>query len=151
MALPRNDTATSGPRAVEAAAAGPGPCRFELPARGESVSEARRRLRAYLRAHGCDDDSCETAALLVSELATNAVRHTSSSTFICRISLHDGRISLEVEDHGGTPAQPSRREPGPCDVDGRGLLLVDALSEEWDVTPGRHGGRVVRAVLRGQD
>jgi anti-sigma regulatory factor (Ser/Thr protein kinase) len=144
--LPRNDTATSGAWAG-GAATDPGACRFELPARGESVREARRHVRAYLRAHGSDDDTCETAVLLVSELATNAVRHAAGSAFICRVSAGGGLIRLEVEDHGGTPAQPRRREPGPSDVDGRGLLLVDALCEEWDVTPGGHGGRIVRAVL----
>lgn len=120
---------------------------FRLPARGEAVAEARRLVRAQLRACGCDEDTLETAVLLVSELTTNAVRHTASPAFVCRVALHDGRVRLEVEDFGGTPDLPRRREPGPGDVDGRGLLLVDALCEEWYVTAGPHGGRVVHVVL----
>ncbi|MFG1804891.1 ATP-binding protein [Streptomyces sp. NPDC049040] len=158
MALPRNDTATSGAgssagtAAVEAStvpaqrgAAGYG---FELPSRGEVVGEARRRVCGYLRDSGCDDDTCATAALLISELATNVVRHTASPAFRCRVAYDGDRVSLEVEDSGGTSALPRRREAGPGDVDGRGLMLVEALCEEWCTTPGRYGGRIVRAVLR---
>jgi anti-sigma regulatory factor (Ser/Thr protein kinase) len=120
---------------------------FRLPARGEVVAEARRLVRQRLRAAGCDEDTVETAVLLASELTTNAVRHTASPVFVCRVALHDGRVRLEVEDFGGTPDLPRRREPGPGDVDGRGLLLVDALCEEWYVTAGPHGGRIVHVVL----
>lgn len=120
---------------------------FRLPARGEAVAEARRLARAQLRAGGCDEDTIETAVLLVSELTTNAVRHTASPVFVCRVAVHGGRVRIEVEDFGGTPDLPRRREPGPGDVDGRGLLLVDALCEEWYVTAGPHGGRIVHVVL----
>lgn len=120
---------------------------FRLPARGEVVSEARRLVRERLRAAGCGEDTVETAVLLASELTTNAVRHTASPVFVCRVAVHGGRVRLEVEDFGGTPDLPRRREPGPGDVDGRGLLLVDALCEEWYVTAGPHGGRIVHVVL----
>lgn len=155
MALPSNDSAqpgagTAGGTAVAAVhrqRTAPVGGWFELPAHGGSVAEARRRVRAHLRGAGCGEDGVETAALLVSELATNTVRHTASPVFVCRVAYDGAHVALEVEDHGGTPEVPHRREPGPGDEDGRGLLLVDALCAHWAVTPGPYGGRVVTAVL----
>lgn len=159
MALPSNDSPTSGVGALGGPAGGTVTAAtprhgtaavdggFELPAHGGSVAEARRRVRAYLRGAGCGEDGVETAALLVSELATNSVRHTASPVFVCRVGYDGAQLVLEVEDYGGTPEMPHRKEPGPGDVDGRGLLLVDALCTQWCVTPGPCGGRIVRAVL----
>ncbi|MEW2519016.1 ATP-binding protein [Actinacidiphila alni] len=146
-------TATPGIAAVPRA---PGPradgCTFELLACGAAVSEARRRARAYLTARGCSADACDTAALLVSELVTNAVRHTASPTVICSVR-RDGRlVRVEVEDHGNLGSAdegPVLRDSGTHEVSGRGLLLVDAVCDEWGVVPGRDGiGRIVRAVFR---
>ncbi|NUS12951.1 MAG: ATP-binding protein [Streptomyces sp.] len=158
MALPSNDSPWSGIGSAGTATAATTPhaaggtagTGFELPARGEAVAEARRRVREYLRRAGCGADTVETAALLVSELATNAIRHTASPVFACRVEYDGERVRLEVEDHGGTPDLPHRREPGPGDVDGRGLLLVDVLCSEWHVAEGPRGGRIVRAVLPAQ-
>ncbi|WP_052397429.1 ATP-binding protein [Streptomyces sp. NRRL F-5123] len=156
MALPSNDyprrsgVGSSGTATASAFRPGGGMTAglgFALPARGEAVSVARRRVRAYLGGAGCDPDTVETAALLVSELTTNAVRHTASPVFECRVHFDGVRVRLEVEDHGGTPDRPERREPGPGDVDGRGLLLVDALCARWDVAEAPCGGRIVGAEL----
>jgi anti-sigma regulatory factor (Ser/Thr protein kinase) len=161
VALPSNDSPQPGTGSgigsgigpsggtATAAAARPGTAGdgFELPAHGGAVAEARRRVRAYLRAAGCGEDGVETAALLVSELTTNSVRHTASPVFVCRVAYDGAHVVLEVEDYGGTPELPHRKDPGPGDVDGRGLLLVDVLCTQWGVTPGPCGGRVVRAVL----
>ncbi|MFF7155264.1 ATP-binding protein [Streptomyces sp. NPDC008139] len=124
-------------------------CTFELLACGASVSEARRRARAYLTARGCGLDACDTAALLVSELVTNAVRHTTSPTVICSVRRDGVRVRIEVEDHGNVGEGPVMRDSGTHEVNGRGLLLVDAVCDEWEVAPGRDGiGRIVRAVFR---
>jgi anti-sigma regulatory factor (Ser/Thr protein kinase) len=156
VALPSNDiprrsgtgstgTATASAfRPGSATAAGLG---FALPARGEAIAVARRRVRAYLGGAGCDSDTVETVTLLVSELTTNAVRHTASPVFECRVHFDGVRVRLEVEDQGGTPVRPERREPRPGDVDGRGLLLVDALCARWGVAEAPRGGRIVSAEI----
>jgi serine/threonine-protein kinase RsbW len=143
-------TTTAG---IAAVPRGPGPradgCTFELLASAASVSEARRRARAYLTARGCSADACDTAALLVSELVTNAVRHTASPTVICSVRRDGVRVRVEVEDHGDVGEGPVLRDSGTQEVTGRGLLLVDAVCDEWSVAPGSGGiGRIVRAVFR---
>ena len=50
---------------------------FDVPARTESVSLARRRSRAMLTGWGHDEELHETVALVISELVTNAVVHTA--------------------------------------------------------------------------
>lgn len=84
-----------------------------------------------------------TAALLVSELATNAVVHATSSfdvTVICPTS--SGRVRIEVTDADETRPTPLR--PPPSVPHGRGLLLVASLSDEWgvDEANGRPGKTV---------
>ena len=73
-----------------------------------------------------------TAALLVSELATNAVVHATSSfdvTIIC--PTPSGRVRVEVTDADETRPTPLR--PPPSVTHGRGLLLVASLSDDWGV------------------
>lgn len=50
---------------------------FRLPALSTSVGEARRHVVRRLRSWGIDQDTLDSAELIVSELFTNAVRHTS--------------------------------------------------------------------------
>ncbi|GAX58379.1 ATPase [Streptomyces olivochromogenes] len=112
---------------------------FELAAHGASVGEARRRVRAHLGRQGCGDDICETAVLLVSELVTNAVRHTRTPLVKCSVRLEAGKVLVAVEDQGegGTPI--ALFQAAADDVHGRGLHLVAALSREWGVRE-RDGG-----------
>jgi anti-sigma regulatory factor (Ser/Thr protein kinase) len=71
----------------------------------------------------------ETVALLVSELATNSVRHARSEF---QISIRLGQdIRIEVRDNGS--GAPEVLSPGPQDPSGRGLLIVESMSEDWGV------------------
>jgi anti-sigma regulatory factor (Ser/Thr protein kinase) len=76
------------------------------------------------------------AELMVSELATNSVRHALSD-FELVIDLSQDELRVEVSDHG--QGQPVPRSPTVRDQSGRGLQIVRALSEEWGVTPSRSG------------
>ncbi|MDI5968347.1 ATP-binding protein [Streptomyces sp. SL13] len=98
--------------------------------RPESASTARRLTLAKLRAWGLGplSDTCE---LLVSELVGNAVRHTGAQTFGLTMERRRGWVRVEVRD-------PSRALPcvlpvQDLDVSGRGLMLVDKLSDRWGV------------------
>lgn len=94
-----------------------------------SVRLARLAVRTWLAEYGLQDQA-ETAELLVSELATNAVRH-ARGRYRLTLSLAAGRLRCTVADEG--PDLPEA--PGACsDADsenGRGLLLVDALADRW--------------------
>ncbi|RLL69894.1 ATP-binding protein [Streptomyces sp. Z26] len=123
---------------------------FHLPALDTSVAEARRRVLERLREWGVTEDSCGDAELLVSELFTNAVRHTDSEKVSCELWVIGVRLRLEVTDEGG--GRPLGPQPKP-DVDtdgesGRGLLLVSVLADEWGIRPDdRAHGHAVWAEL----
>lgn len=72
----------------------------------------------------------ESVELMVSELATNGVRHGQTS-FRLVIEQTPGEIRVEVTDGGA--GTPQMRFPGPDEPTGRGLRIVDMLSERWGV------------------
>ncbi|MFD9389369.1 ATP-binding protein [Streptomyces sp. NPDC060000] len=107
---------------------------LELPAHRSSVSVARRSVSARLTAWRLPGELCADAVLLVSELATNAVRHALGTRFLCGVGLvTDGFLRLEVHDHDRTERGLPRRDPAPDDEGGRGLFLVEQLAEVWGV------------------
>jgi anti-sigma regulatory factor (Ser/Thr protein kinase) len=100
------------------------------------VSAARRFIRESLA--GEEPELLEAAELLTSELASNCVRHANSD-FEVVIRSRDP-IRIEVRDHGG--GEPEVLSPTPEEPTGRGLLIVDAMSDRWGVIPGRKGKTV---------
>ncbi|MFC4493852.1 ATP-binding protein [Streptomyces ovatisporus] len=103
-----------------------------LPNRPESARCAREMARTVTESHwGLPGALVDDAVLLVSELVGNAVRHTGAHVFGLRMMRRRGWIRVEVRD-------PSRGLP--CllpvhglDTSGRGLFLVDTLSDRWGV------------------
>lgn len=103
----------------------------------------------------------ETAELIVSELVTNAARALAGDLAgrepsysqrvglgVIRLSLRElrDRLLIEVRDSSAEPPVLVR-----ADRDAerqRGLMIVDALSEEWGYVPGPNGGKVVYSYLR---
>lgn len=115
---------------------------FHLPALDASVAAARRRVLDRLREWHIDSSSCDDALLLVSELFTNAVRHTASDKVSCMLWLSGLRLRLEVTDQGGGRAPVEPPSDGAVDTDGesgRGLLLVSALADSWGIRPEGNG------------
>ncbi|WP_349017221.1 ATP-binding protein [Streptomyces luteolus] len=110
-------------------------CRFELAASPDSVPHARRLTREHLSGFAVCPDTCDTAALVVSELVTNALVHTVSRQIVCDLTDDPtaGHVRIVVRDegpgrHGGPHPHPARSG----DEDhGRGLLLVSAVSSAW--------------------
>ena len=95
-----------------------------------------RRLRRIARAslsHWGRSDLIESVDLLLTELATNALRHGSGIDVGVRISMQDDSLKIEVND--GSPTRPELRHAALDDEGGRGLLLVESLAEEWGVSP----------------
>jgi anti-sigma regulatory factor (Ser/Thr protein kinase) len=90
------------------------------------------------------------AELVVSELITNSVNASRSlvrSVIGLRLTYERGELVILVRDH--CPGAPQVRHPGAEDVDGRGLLLVEALSARhgWYPLEGDIPGKVIWAVL----
>ncbi|KAB2341519.1 ATP-binding protein [Actinomadura rudentiformis] len=107
------------------------------------VAQARRWTRAALAGAGVPDELVCDALTCVSELATNASKHTASGEpggkYRVVVEVAGGRVHVEVVDQGG---------PGTPDVllgggeSGRGLWICAALGVvKYAVVPS--GGRRV--------
>lgn len=110
---------------------------WRLPAEARSVARARELACGQLAAWGLES-LADTAELLVSELVTNALRHGHGEIRL-RL-LRDRTVVCEVWD--AHRAQPRRRRARDTDEGGRGLQLVDLLSESWGSRPTPHGKAV---------
>ncbi|RKE18492.1 ATP-binding protein [Streptomyces sp. TLI_171] len=95
-----------------------------------AVGAIRRRLRAALDHWGVPE-LADTAELLASELVTNALVHTGKAAVFDAVLTGEQRLRVEVEDR--TSRLPGRRNPGETATNGRGLLLVEALADDWGV------------------
>ncbi len=102
--------------------------------RPESVAGARRFVRDVLSDQ--PRETGEAAELMVSELATNSVRHARSD-FELTILISRREILVEVSDHG--QGQPFPRSPTPREQSGRGLQIVLELSDAWGISPSSNG------------
>lgn len=118
----------------------------------------------------------DNAALIVAELVTNAVTHgrVPGRDFELRLTLCGGAgscaspgpatdlgarsgaprparvLRIDVSDTRGERRPPRPGEiaaPDACDVGGRGLLLVEALADRWEVVDRVPVGKTVRAEL----
>ena len=85
------------------------------------------------------DQLCDDAAIVVSELATNAVLHARSD-FTVEVSLKDGNVRLSVIDASAQP--PVVQVPSSSTISGRGLVLVAALGARWGTSPVGDGKEV---------
>ena len=109
-----------------------------FPHEPESVPAARRFATGVLR--GVAVDTLEAVELMVSELATNCIRHTDSG-FDLTITRAGGDIRVEATDGAG--GRPEMRSPKPTDPSGRGLKIVDMLSAKWGVQQRTSVGKTV--------
>lgn len=111
----------------------------------EAAQQARRVVTRVLS--GCDAEALvDMAQLVVSELVTNTLLHAGSRPRL-RLWCTFERVRLEVCDD--KLALPAPHHAGPDSVTGRGLGLVDAVSEDWGAYL-RPGGKCVWVDLRRQ-
>jgi anti-sigma regulatory factor (Ser/Thr protein kinase) len=106
-------------------------CRVRLATGPAAPAEARRRVRDAIRSWRVPVD-LDAALLLTSELVTNAIRHEAgqgAQAVMLAIASSRGRLRVDV--HDTSPSLPAVAEV-PADAEtGRGLLLVETLSDEW--------------------
>jgi anti-sigma regulatory factor (Ser/Thr protein kinase) len=128
---PRGVVAPAGATRSEAAASAQRrACALEDDPRAPGI--ARRFLRETLPGWGIEDDPVDTAELCLSELVTNAVIHGGATSELT-LTLDDGQLTVAVRDHGGSAGSDAQvvEDEDPMRVFGRGLVLVDALSDSW--------------------
>ncbi|MEU5310347.1 SpoIIE family protein phosphatase [Streptomyces sp. NPDC021562] len=112
----------------------------------EALSLARHMIRAAVRAWGAEDRADEIE-LVADELITNALMHTEGSAIVTLRVLGGSERRLRVEVEDSSSALPRRREAGENGVSGRGLLLVDMMTDAWGVEA-RGGGKAVWCEFR---
>ncbi|WSW27810.1 ATP-binding protein [Streptomyces sp. NBC_01003] len=103
---------------------------WPVPRELTSVRQARHQVTAQLGDWNLEG-LADTAELLVSELVTNALRHTRGPLRL-NLQVRGSRLRCEVEDTA--PAGPVRRV---VDIDaegGRGTELLDLLADAWGST-----------------
>jgi len=120
--------------------------RCELGAESDAAAAARRRIRECFAAY-LSDDAVADAALVASELVANAGAVSRPSGTVGLITHVVGSdLLIEVFDQSLAVPHNQFRDPEDLSEDGRGLLLVEALSRAW----GWHsvaGGKVVWSLL----
>ncbi|CAL9343795.1 hypothetical protein SUDANB126_00333 [Streptomyces sp. enrichment culture] len=120
-------------------------CSREGLARARSFT--RDTLRVWSLGHRCDD-----AALVVTELTTNAVTHAAprcagAPGVRLGFRLEPAHLLLAVSDPDDHPPVHVPGTGSALEEHGRGLCIVDALSEAWGWTPTPPAGKTVWARL----
>lgn len=118
-----------------------------LPHAPSSVTVARQRLYQDLLSRGVFESAIDDAALVLSELMSNALRHARplpSGRVRVVWRVRGETIEVQVSD-GGAPGVPLPRQAGPSSLGGRGLDIVDRLTEHWGVHHERRGTTTVWA------
>lgn len=111
-----------------------------FPGRADQIAHARDFTKRMLGPCRMTDE----AVLLVSELATNALEHTSTADggqFRVTVCRYATSLLIGVSDNGSAKTP----EPGPLDPEsetGRGLGLVELIADRWGYCGGEHGRTV---------
>lgn len=127
--------------------------RLELPFEPAAVQQARTHTSSTLRDWAVKPNVIDNAELIVSELATNAVRHSkrpeTGGRFVLTLCHLPKTLHIYVADDD--PRPPVMRQPTDDGTGGRGLLLVNELSDCWGYSfprPDEGTGKAVFAELR---
>jgi signal transduction histidine kinase len=99
-----------------------------FPNRADSVTSARRYTLAHIGT--VPDDVAELIAVMISEVATNCIRHAGTG-FLVRIDRTPSEVRVAITDNGA--GEPVVRTPSPTDPMGRGLRIVRALADRWGI------------------
>jgi anti-sigma regulatory factor (Ser/Thr protein kinase) len=102
--------------------------------------QARRWITGLLRNGEGSAVDIDDVLVMLSELATNAVLHGGGGFEVALLVSGDG-VRIEVAD--SSPAVPQAQWVPAGATSGRGLAIVDALSDAWGVTALEGGGKSV--------
>jgi anti-sigma regulatory factor (Ser/Thr protein kinase) len=112
----------------------------------ESVPDARHHTRTVLGNWGLPA-IIEDAEVIVSELITNALQASTDDASMIGLRLFADHDHLLIMVWDGSPQMPAVRHASPDDVDGRGLVIVEELSDACGAAPDGDGGKTVWARM----
>lgn len=113
-----------------------------LPREPRSAATARGLVRTALTTWGSGQEPIDKGTLIISELVSNAVQHARLTSIRVLVS-HPTPTTVLLAVVDRSKSIPSARTDSNGDqVHGRGLLLVDALSDRWGTELYRWGKQV---------
>jgi two-component sensor histidine kinase len=104
-----------------------------------SLGEGRRFVARTLRDWNIDEARIEPVMLVANELVANAIVHAQSAPMLS-LAESGADLMLRVSDDSKTP--PVAQTPANDEFAGRGLLLVEALSDRWGIDTNGSGKSV---------
>jgi anti-sigma regulatory factor (Ser/Thr protein kinase) len=111
---------------------------LDLPPAGRSAAAARRLVAQLLEAWAAES-FCDDAALLVSELVSNVVRHVAGQLAMrVEVALSGPSLRVAVVDSSSVLPAPASGGPG----GGHGLGLIAAVADRWGSEEYAGGKRV---------
>jgi anti-sigma regulatory factor (Ser/Thr protein kinase) len=109
----------------------------------EADAHAPHEARQLLARVACATHNAsvlDTAQLLVSELVTDALQHGRPPITLHISCVEEAGLQIELTDTA--PGLPVLREHDLAAAHGRGIALVDMLSDDWGIRPGDQGKRI---------
>lgn len=104
-----------------------------------SAGHMRRILRMFLARWGMDGVT-DPAQLALTELVANVVRHVPGRR--CTVLILREPFGLRVEVADAVPGTVVAKPAGVLDEGGRGLVLVEAVTDRWGVVESGEGKTV---------
>ena len=105
------------------------------------LREVRRDVARWLRGAGAGEEEVELIQMACHEACSNAIEHGydfGEGTFAIEAALENGKVVVEVSDHGHWVARSKGRLPGR----GRGLALIEAVMDDVELSHDGHGTTV---------
>ena len=112
--------------------------RLCVPAQPGTLAPLRATLRRWLLRAGASEVEAYEVLTACGEACTNAIRHASGplrSDFEVEADVVEGGVEIRVRDHGSWRERRS-------DVGGRGLPIIEAYVDEFEITPSPSGTEV---------
>lgn len=118
---------------------------FKLAVDAKAPRQARSRAAEVLEAWGLSELE-EAVVLCLSELVTNPVSQKADEIRVL-VEWHAPMHRVEIAVWDNAPGKPEQQVPSMEREGGRGLNIVEALSENWGHHIGSDGGKIVWAVF----
>jgi serine/threonine-protein kinase RsbW len=125
--------------------------RLTIPAKAEYITLGRLALTGITRLRqDFPADVLGDLKLALTEACTNSVRHAyadGTGTVEIVYELYPDRLAVEVTDQGEgfTPSERAE-DSGELSEGGLGIAIIEALSDELEISEGDHGGSRLRFV-----
>ena len=128
---------------------------FRIPADTRYVSLVRRGIRSMAEAAGFAREDVADMEVAVCEAVTNSVVHGSpdldSAGVVVKCETCGDLLVVEIEDRSRTESLPElESSAGPHDESGRGVLMMRALTDEYEDSLTEHGLKVRMAKQKTQ-